>query len=257
MKVVILAGGYGTRISEETSLKPKPMIEIGGRPVLLHIMEHYARYGYDDFVICLGYMGHVIKRYFADFYLQDSDVTFDLGGGRPMVRHQSQRRKWRVTLAETGRDAMTGGRMKAVQKYVGDEPFMLTYGDGIADVDLAALHAFHKSHGRLATVTAVQPSGRFGRLNLSDKREVNDFVEKPDGDEGWVNGGFFLLEPEVFERIAGPDTVWEQEPLRSLARDRQLMAYPHKGFWQPMDTLRDKLYLESLWQEGRLSWMSS
>ncbi|NOU81566.1 glucose-1-phosphate cytidylyltransferase [Paenibacillus sp. LMG 31459] len=257
MKVVILAGGYGTRISEETELKPKPMIEIGDRPILVHIMEHYASYGFDDFVICLGYKGHDIKKYFADFYLQNSDISFDYGNGNQITRHNRQTRNWKVTLAETGKEAMTGGRIRQVQKYTGNEPFMLTYGDGIADVDVQNLLAFHQSHGKWATITAVQPPGRFGALEITGDDKVEGFVEKPKGDEGWINGGFFVLQPEIFSLISDNSTVWEQDPLRELARRNQLMAYKHHGFWQPMDTLRDKRYLEQLWREGGLPWMKS
>lgn len=254
MKVVILAGGYGTRISEETLLKPKPMIEIGDRPILLHIMEHYSRYGFNDFIICLGYMGNVIKRYFAEYDLQEADISFDYASGGKMTRHSGRLRNWKVTLAETGRNAMTGGRIQAVQKYVGDESFMLTYGDGLADIDLHALEEFHRSHGKQATITAVQPLGRFGALDITEQKRVTGFVEKPKGDEGWVNGGFFVLEPDIFRLLTGPANVWEQEPLRQLAAEGQLMAYKHTGFWQPMDTLRDKMYLEELWQKGGLQW---
>lgn len=255
MKVVILAGGYGTRISEETDVKPKPMIEIGDKPLLVHIMENYANQGFDDFVICLGYMGNVIKKYFADFYLQSSDISFDFGNGNQVTRHNRQLRNWKVTLADTGKGTMTGGRIRQVHKYIGNEPFMLTYGDGIANVDVQKLLEFHRSHGKLATVTAVQPVGRFGALDITEEARVTGFVEKPKGDEGWVNGGFFVLQPEIFSLIEGESTVWEQEPLRELAARDELRAYKHHGFWQPMDTLRDKRYLEQLWREGGLPWM--
>lgn len=256
MKVVILAGGYGTRISEETDVKPKPMIEIGDKPILVHIMENYAAHGFNDFVICLGYLGHVIKKYFADFYLQNSDLSFDFGNGNQITRHNQQMRNWKVTLADTGKEAMTGGRIRQVQKYIGNEPFMLTYGDGVADINVQQLLDFHRSHGKLATVTAVQPSGRFGALDIEEDTRVTGFVEKPKGDEGWVNGGFFVLQPEVFSLIDSDSIVWEQEPLRELASRDELRAYKHHGFWQPMDTLRDKRYLEQLWREGGLPWMS-
>lgn len=255
MKAVILAGGYGTRISEETHLKPKPLIEFGERPILLHIMEHYASCGFNEFVICLGYKGHLIKEYFANYYLQHSDVTFDFSGKTETMIHTPYRCDWKVTLVDTGRETMTGGRIRRVQKYIGNQPFMLTYGDGIADVDLKALHRFHESHGKLATVTAVQPSGRFGALKVEANGQVGGFIEKPKGDEGWVNGGFFILQPEVFELLPGDSTVWEQEPLATLATRGELMAYKHDSFWHPMDTLRDKNYLEQLWQAGGLEWL--
>ncbi|MDF2924156.1 MAG: rfbF [Paenibacillaceae bacterium] len=255
MKVVILAGGYGTRISEETYLKPKPMIEIGDKPILWHIMNIYSRHGFREFVICLGYKGNMIKEYFAHYYLYGSDVTFDFGSkDNEVTVHDRYMDPWKVTLVDTGQDTMTGGRLKRVQKYVEQGPFMLTYGDGLSDVDIGRLAEFHKSHGKWATVTATQPSGRFGALQIADGSQVLGFEEKPQGDGGWVNGGFFVLEPEVFRFIEGDATVWEKGPLEALARSGQLMAYQHKGFWQPMDTLRDKNYLEELWRTGRASW---
>ncbi|MBJ6362722.1 glucose-1-phosphate cytidylyltransferase [Paenibacillus sp. GCM10012307] len=254
MKVVLLAGGYGTRISEETHLKPKPMIEIGDKPILWHIMNIFSKHGFREFVICLGYKGHVIKEYFAHYYLHGTDVTFDFGNHNQRIVHDRYLEPWKVTLVETGRDTMTGGRLKRVQKYVGQEPFLMTYGDGLADIDIGALVEFHKSHGKLATVTAVQPLGRFGALQLEDTLSVKGFMEKPRGDGGWMNGGFFVLEPQVLNYIDEDSEVWEQRPLRQLAEEGQLMAYKHSGFWQPMDTLRDKNYLEELWASGRASW---
>lgn len=255
MKVVILAGGYGTRISEETDLKPKPMIEIGDKPLLWHIMNIYSKHGFREFIICLGYKANVIKEYFAHYHLYGSDVTFDFGSKTNEISvHNHYLDPWKVTLVDTGQDTMTGGRLKRIQKYVDKEPFMLTYGDGLADLDIGKLVEFHKSHGKWATVTATQPIGRFGALQITSENQVLGFEEKPQGDGGWVNGGFFVLQPEVFEYIEGDTTIWEQEPLESLAKSGQLMAYHHTGFWQPMDTLRDKKYLEELWKTGKASW---
>jgi glucose-1-phosphate cytidylyltransferase len=253
MKVVILAGGLGTRISEETTVRPKPMVEIGGRPILWHIMKIYSHYGFNDFVICLGFKGYVIKEYFSNYFLHMSDVTFDMRSNIMEV-HQKNVEPWRVTLVDTGADSMTGGRVKRVAPYVGDETFMLTYGDGVADVDIAKLVAFHKSHGRPATVTSTQPSGRFGALDIRPDGQVAAFQEKPAGDGSWINGGFFVLEPSIFERIVGDGTVFEKGPLEGLARDGQLMTWKHTGFWQPMDTLRDKNHLEELWSSGSAPW---
>jgi glucose-1-phosphate cytidylyltransferase len=254
MKIVILAGGLGTRLSEETQVKPKPMAEIGEHPILWHIMKGYGEQGFTDFVICLGYKGYVIKEYFANYFLHNSDVTFDLQG-QCMEVHEHTVEPWRVTLVDTGPETQTGGRLKRVAPYVADETFMMTYGDGVADVDLAALLALHEEQGRLATVTAVQPPGRFGALRLDERgTRVCDFVEKPEGDGGWMNGGFFVLEPAVLDRIAGDGTLWEKEPLEGLARDGQLAAYRHPGYWQPMDTLRDKRTLEDLWERGSAPW---
>jgi glucose-1-phosphate cytidylyltransferase len=253
MKAVILAGGLGTRISEETSIKPKPMIEIGGRPILWHIMKIYSRYDITDFVICLGYRGYLIKEYFANYFLHMSDVTFDMEHNRMEV-HQKFAESWRVTLVDTGDSTQTGGRLKRVLPYVKDEQvFAFTYGDGVADIDLSALQAFHRSHGRLATVTAVRPAKRFGALELRDDSVIS-FAEKPEDEGGWINGGFFLLSPLVAELIEGDDTAWEREPLKQLAANEQLRAFIHRGFWQPMDTLRDKTLLEELWQSGRAPW---
>jgi glucose-1-phosphate cytidylyltransferase len=255
MKVVILAGGLGTRLSEETASKPKPMVEVGERPILWHIMKLYSHYGFNDFVICLGYKGYIIKEYFSNYFLHMSDVTFDMSGNTMEV-HRKAVEPWRVTLVDTGADTQTGGRIKRVAEHVGGETFMVTYGDGVADVDLPRLMEFHRSHGRLATVTAVQPSGRFGALEIDDDDQaaVRTFQEKPVGDGAWVNGGFFVLEPSVMDRIAGDDTAFEREPVTSLAADDQLRAYRHRGFWQPMDTLRDLRALEQLWATGKAPW---
>ncbi len=252
MKVVILAGGFGTRLSEETDIKPKPMVEIGGKPILWHIMKIYSTYGFNDFVICLGYKGYVIKEYFANYFLHMSDVTIDLKNNQLEI-HNVKAEPWKVTLVDTGLNTMTGGRIKRVQKYIGNETFMLTYGDGVANINIKELLEFHKNHGKFATVTAVQPSGRFGALDLEDGK-VKAFKEKPKGDGAWINGGFFVLEPQIFEYIDGDETIWERDPLENLARDGQLMAYKHTGFWKPMDTLRDKRELESLWQSGNPPW---
>jgi glucose-1-phosphate cytidylyltransferase len=246
MKAVILAGGLGTRISEESHLKPKPMIGIGGKPILWHIMKIYSHYGINDFVICLGYKGYVIKEYFANYFLHMSDVTFNLAENKMEVHHRYAE-PWQVTLVDTGPDTMTGGRLLQVRDYVGDDTFCFTYGDGVADVDAAALIAFHRAHGKLATVTAIQPPGRYGALDV-EGGQVRDFQEKPDGQGGWINGGFFVLEPSVFDFIEGNQTSWELEPLGLLARQGELMAYQHPGFWQAMDTLRDKNRLEELWR---------
>jgi glucose-1-phosphate cytidylyltransferase len=252
MKAVILAGGLGTRISEETHLKPKPMIEIGGKPILWHIMKMYSAHGVNDFVICCGYKGYLIKEYFANYFLHMSDVTFDMANNRMDV-HQQKAEPWKVTLVDTGEETMTGGRIKRVAHYIGDDDFCLTYGDGVADVNITQTLAFHKSHGRLATMTATQPPGRFGSLDLSGSA-VRNFLEKPQGDGGWINGGFFVLSPKVLNLIKGDETFWEREPLEQLAQSDQLQAYLHKGFWQPMDTLRDKTHLEELWQSGQAPW---
>ncbi|AFM01823.1 glucose-1-phosphate cytidylyltransferase [Desulfitobacterium dehalogenans ATCC 51507] len=254
MKVVILAGGYGTRISEESHLKPKPMIEIGERPILWHIMKTYSHYSFNDFVICLGYKGYMIKEYFADYFLHGSDVTFDLAKNSLKIHSSEDVEEWRVTLANTGIDTMTGGRIKRIKKYIGDETFMLTYGDGVADINVHELLAFHKSHGKLATVTAVQPSGRYGVLGLNDDATVLEFVEKPNTLNTWINGGFFILEPEVFDYIDGDDIAFEKEPLAKLAEEGEIVAYHHSGFWKCMDTQRDKVALERLWESGEAPW---
>jgi glucose-1-phosphate cytidylyltransferase len=252
MKVVILAGGLGSRLSEETTLRPKPMVEVGGRPILWHIMKSYAAYGVDDFVICLGYKGYVIKEWFANYALHSSDVTFDLRSGE-MEIHHSTTEPWRVTLVETGEQTMTGGRLKRVLPYVGDETFCFTYGDGVSDLDIGALIAQHRADGVLATVTAVQPGGRFGALEV-DERRVRGFREKPRGDGAWINGGFFVLEPGVGSYIDGDETVWEREPMERLAAEEQLSPFFHRGFWQPMDTVRERQVLEQLWASGRAPW---
>ena len=253
MKAVILAGGLGTRISEETHLKPKPMIEIGGKPILWHIMKMYSSHGIDEFIICCGYKGYVIKEYFANYFLHVSDVTFDMQKNRMHV-HQQKAEPWKVTLVDTGEETLTGGRLKRVESYVsGQEAFCFTYGDGVANVDITRLIDFHRSHGRLATVTSVQPPGRYGAL-VTEGVAVRGFVEKPRGDGGWINGGFFVLSPECLRYIDGDDSTWEAEPLTGLARDDQLRAFEHRGFWQPMDTLRDKNQLEQLWSSGKAPW---
>lgn len=252
MKAVILAGGLGTRLSEETVVRPKPMLEIGGRPILWHIMQIFAAHGVTEFVICLGYKGYVIKEFFLNYRLHLSDVTLDLGRGH-VEFHRSAAEEWKVSLIETGDATMTGGRLKRVRDYLGEDDFFMTYGDGVADIDLKELAAFHRAHGRLATLTAVVPPGRFGALDLQGDA-VRSFREKPAGDGATINGGFFVLSPKVLDRIEGDATVWESEPLESLAREGQLHAYHHTGFWQAMDTLRDKKHLEELWARGDAPW---
>ena len=253
MKAVILAGGLGTRISEETHLKPKPMIEVGGRPILWHIMKMYSAHSIDEFIICCGYKGYVIKEYFANYFLHMSDVTFDLAHNRMEV-HQRKAEPWKVTLVDTGEDTLTGGRLKRVAPYLRDEEaFCFTYGDGVSDVDIRALIAFHREHGKIATITTVQPPGRYGAIDRRGN-EVLRFVEKPRGDGGWINGGFFVLSPRCLDHIASDATAWEREPLASLAESGELMAYEHQGFWQAMDTLRDKNHLEAVWQGGSAPW---
>ena len=252
MKAVILAGGMGTRISEESSVRPKPMIEIGGKPILWHILKIYSAHGINDFIICLGYKGYVIKEYFANYFLHMSDVTFDMGANKMEV-HNAKAEPWKVTLVDTGEDTMTGGRLKRVQKYLGDEDFCFTYGDGVGDVDITKLVAHHRLHNRLSTVTSTQPPGRFGALKLEGDR-IAGFQEKPQGDGGWINGGFFVLSPKVLDHIADDATVWEREPMESIAKAGQMTAYLHDGFWQPMDTLRDKMLLEELWATGKAPW---
>ncbi|WP_022835594.1 glucose-1-phosphate cytidylyltransferase [Salisaeta longa] len=254
MKAVILAGGYGTRLSEETSVRPKPMVDIGRQPILWHIMKIYLAHGVDEFIVCCGYKGEVIKQYFADYRQQRSDITFDFRTGTETI-HRNHCEPWQVTLVDTGQDTMTGGRLKRVRSFVGDETFCLTYGDGVTDLNVRASIDFHRSHGKHATLTAIQPPGRFGVFNLpDDDSTITHFREKPQGDGAWINGGFFVLEPDVFDYIAGDATVWEQEPLMQLAHDAQLAAFRHEGFWQPMDTLRDKNYLESLWESDSPPW---
>lgn len=255
MKAVILAGGLGTRISEETELRPKPMIEIGGRPILWHIMKMYSAHGVNDFIVCCGYRGYVIKEYFANYFLHMSDVTFDLSDNSMQV-HQNSAEPWRVTLVDTGELSMTGGRLGRVRNYLeGEEAFCFTYGDGVSDVDIGALVAFHKQHGKLATVTAVEPGGRYGSLAMEDD-VVSGFLEKPRGEAGWVNGGFFVLSPKVIDLIGDDATVWEREPMEHLAASGEMRAFRHTGFWQAMDTLREKRLLEDLWASGKAPWKS-
>ena len=254
MKVVILAGGLGTRISEESHLKPKPMIEVGDAPILWHIMKEYSQYGFNDFIICLGYKQYVIKEYFADYYLHRSDVTFDFANNNEMIIHNNVAEPWKVTVVDTGLHTMTGGRLKRIQKYVGDQTFMMTYGDGVSDIDLDALLEFHRVHKKAATLTAIQPGGRFGVLDIDDNETVRQFSEKAKEDGGWINAGFMVLEPEVFDYIEGDDTFFEKEPLENLALDGKLAAYRHEGFWKCMDTMRDKGMLDELWNSGQAPW---
>lgn len=255
MKAVILAGGLGTRISEESDTKPKPMVEIGGKPLLWHIMKSYARHGINDFVICLGYKGYVIKEFFFNYHRHMSDMVIDLKSGEHTIL-ASQSEDWRITLIDTGPETMTGGRLKRVAPHLGRETFCMTYGDGLSDIDISSEIAFHRQHGKLATVAAVQPPGRFGVLNIAPDAGVTSFDEKPQGEIGWINGGFFVLEPQVIEYIPDDATSWERAPLSNLARDGQLAAFQHRGFWQPCDTLRDKRELEALWSTGHAPWKS-
>jgi glucose-1-phosphate cytidylyltransferase len=253
MKAVILAGGLGTRISEETVMKPKPMIEVGGKPILWHIMKMYSNHGINDFIICCGYKGYVIKEYFANYFLHQSDITFDIAENHMEV-HDRRAEPWKVTLIDTGESTQTGGRLLAIRSYLENEKaFCMTYGDGVSDINIAEAIHFHRQHGKLATVAAVLPPGRFGALEI-EGASVKSFMEKPQGDGGRINGGFFVLSPEVLDRIENSRSIWEQEPLKSLACDDELMAFEHRGFWQPMDTLRDKTFLEGLWQEGKAPW---
>jgi glucose-1-phosphate cytidylyltransferase len=252
LKAVILAGGLGTRISEETGTKPKPMVEVGGKPILWHILKIYSHFGINDFIICCGYKGYLIKEYFANYFLHTSDVTFDMSDNSMLV-HARKTEPWRVTLVDTGEATLTGGRLARVRSYLDDQTFCFTYGDGLADVNIADLIAFHHAEGRRATLTAVQPPGRFGTLAF-ERGRVLAFDEKPQGDGSWINGGFFVLEPSVIDLVDGDQCTWEQRPLQSLAESRQLSAYHHRGFWQPMDTLRDRMLLEDLWQSGRAPW---
>ncbi|MCJ7856658.1 glucose-1-phosphate cytidylyltransferase [Lachnospiraceae bacterium NSJ-143] len=254
MKVVLLAGGFGTRISEESHLRPKPMIEIGEKPILWHIMKMYSHYGYNEFVICCGYKAHMIKEWFADYYLHTSDVTFDFTLENKMTVHNNFSEPWKVTLVDTGLNTMTGGRVKRIQKYIGNEPFMLTYGDGVSDVNIEELMKFHKSHGKLATMTAINVGQRFGVLDIDDNNKIKSFREKNDIDGSMINAGFMVLEPKVFDFIAGDSTVFEKEPLEAVANMGELMAYKHEGFWQCMDTQRDKQQLEKLWESGQAPW---
>jgi len=253
MKAVILAGGFGTRISEESHLKPKPMIEIGGKPILWHIMKCYGAHGINEFVICCGYKGYVIKEYFANYFLHMSDVTFDMTNNEMEVHHRKAE-PWKVTLVDTGENTQTGGRIKRVKEHI-EGTFCMTYGDGVSDLNLQQLLAFHREQKTLATVTAIQPAGRFGSIEIAGAR-VKSFLEKPRGDNRWISGGFFVCEPQVFDRIGGDATIWEREPLESLAKDQQLSVYKHEGFWGAMDTMRDRLYLEQLWEEGKAPWKS-
>ncbi len=257
MQAVILAGGLGTRIAEESGQRPKPMIEIGGRPILWHIMNLYSAHGIDDFIVCAGYKGYVIKEYFVNYFMHNADITVDLGANAVRF-HQSKAEPWRVTIVDTGEDTLTGGRLKRVRHHLtAGETFCLTYGDGVADIDLGAEIAYHKAHGKLATLAAVIPPGRYGALEFggADGRSVAQFIEKPPGDNAWINGGFFVLEPQVVDRVQGDQTSWESTPLEGLARDGELKAFLHRGFWQPMDTLRDKNHLEALWATGKAPWL--
>lgn len=256
MKVVILAGGLGTRLSEETDLKPKPMVEIGGRPILWHIMKIYSSYGFNEFIILTGYKSHVIKDYFIHYYARYSDITVDMRSNSVKI-HEHRNEPWKVTMLYTGQDTMTGGRIRKAQEYIGKETFMLTYGDGVSNVDIKNLLTAHKQSKKLATVTAVQPSGKFGAININEKGHIDSFSEKPKGDGAWINGGFFVLEPEVFNYIEDNDNViWEKEPMENLARDNQLNAYKHYDFWRPMDTLRDKIELTDMWLHGKAPWVT-
>ncbi|MBU0533516.1 MAG: glucose-1-phosphate cytidylyltransferase [Candidatus Omnitrophica bacterium] len=253
MKVVILAGGRGTRLSEETTNIPKPMVEIGGKPIIWHIMKIYSHYGFNDFIICTGYKGYIIKEYFANYFLHSADITLDLNKNKMEVL-SSKAEPWKVTLIDTGLDTMTGGRIKKIKKYVGNQTFMLTYGDGIGNINIKESLEFHKKHGKFATITAVQQTGRFGALNIIKSDDVKSFFEKPKGDRAWINGGFFVLEPKIFEYIKNDSTEWEKEPLENLAKNNQLNAYKHNGFWKCMDTLRDKIELEQLWNANNALW---
>ena len=255
MKVLLLAGGLGTRLSEETDLRPKPMVEIGGKPILWHIMKTYSQYGFNDFVVLLGYKGYFIKEYFANYFLHQSDVTIDMSNGSLEVLNNSSE-PWKVTLLDTGLHSMTGGRIKRAQKFVGDEPFLLTYGDGVADIDITELIRFHKKHGKALTVSSAQPDGRFGALNIDDKNQVQEFKEKPKGDGSWINAGYFVCEPKVFDYITeGDDTIFEQAPLMNLAKDNEVYTYKHHGFWMPMDTLNDKIKLNELCDNKTAPWV--
>jgi len=253
MKVVLLAGGLGTRLSEETDIRPKPMVEIGGKPVLWHIMKIYSHYGFNEFVVCLGYKGYLIKEYFANYFLHQSDVTIDLSNNG-MEIHNTIAENMKITLVDTGKDTLTGGRIKRIEKYLNNEPFMLTYGDGVGNIQIDHLVAFHKEKKKLCTVTSVQPTGKFGVLSIDENEKVESFFEKRQEDAGWINSGFFVCEPEVFKYIKDDSTIWEREPLESLAKEGQLMAYKHKGFWKPMDTLKDKIDLNDMWNNGKADW---
>lgn len=254
MKVVILAGGLGTRISEESHLKPKPMISIGDSPILWHIMKYYSYYNFNEFIICCGYKGYVIKEYFADYYLHRSDITFDFANNNEMVIHCNVAEPWKVTVVDTGLNTQTGGRIKRIQKYIGDEPFMMTYGDGVSNVNLDKLAAFHDKHKKIATITAIQPGGKFGVLEINNDQNITNFTEKGKEDGGWINGGFMVLEPQVFDFIEDDTTILERKPFETLAAQGELAAFKHKGFWQCMDTQRDKSYLENIWEQKRAPW---
>jgi glucose-1-phosphate cytidylyltransferase len=254
MKVLLLAGGFGTRLSEETDIKPKPMVEIGGYPILWHIMKTYSQYGFNEFVVLLGYKGYYIKEYFANYFLHQSDVTIDISNGSMEV-HNNSSEPWKVTLLDTGLHSMTGGRIKRAQDYIGDETFMLTYGDGVADINIKELVRFHKEHGKAMTMTSAQPDGRFGALDIDENNQVKEFKEKPKGDGSWINAGYFVCEPKVFDYInKGDSTVFEQEPLKNLAKEGEIFTYKHNNFWMPMDTLRDKIKLNEMWTEGKAVW---
>lgn len=254
MKVLLLAGGYGTRLSEETDVRPKPMVEIGGKPILWHIMKTYSQYGYNDFVVLLGYKGYYIKEYFANYFLHQSDVTIDLKNNK-MEIHNNTSEPWKVTLLETGLESMTGGRIKQAQPFIGNEPFMLTYGDGVSNINIKELVEFHKKHGKAMTMTSSQPAGRFGALSIEEDGQVSSFLEKPKGDGNWINAGFFVCEPKVFDYITeGNATIFEQAPLQNLAQDGEIFTYQHRGFWKPMDTLKDKIDLNKMWDEDKAPW---
>ena len=253
MKVVILAGGLGTRLSEETSLRPKPMVDIGDKPILWHIMKIYSSFGFNEFVICLGYKGYIIKEYFANYFLHQTDVTVDLKNN-VIQTHESKAESWKITLVDTGKESMTGGRIKRIEAYIEKKPFLLTYGDGLGNINIKELINQHQRNRKLVTVTAVQPSGRFGALNLDEGNHVSSFLEKPKGDGAWINGGFFVCEPEIFNYISGDATIWEKEPMEAIAAEGQMDAYKHYGFWKPMDTLRDKQELEKEWLSGNAPW---
>ena len=253
MKVIILAGGLGTRLSEETEIKPKPMVEIGEYPIIWHIMKIYSLYGFNDFIICLGYKGYIIKEYFANYFLHKSDVQIEIQSNRTTYLNSSVE-PWKITLVDTGLNTMTGGRIKRIMKYLDNETFMLTYGDGLSDINISKLLKFHQHNRKMATVTAVQPAGRFGSLAIDLNDNISSFIEKPPGDNFWINGGFFVLEPQVLDFIGGDETIWEQKPLEEISRRKQLVSYRHEGFWYPMDTLRDKNYLNDLWKTGKAPW---
>lgn len=254
MKVLLLAGGFGTRLSEETDIKPKPMVEIGGKPILWHIMKIYSYYGFNEFVVLLGYKGYYIKEYFTNYFIHQSDITIDLKNNEMQI-HNNSSEPWKVTLLDTGLNTMTGGRVKRAQAFVGDEPFMLTYGDGVGDINIEKLYEFHKSHGKTMTMTSAQPEGRFGALNINSEGQVIEFMEKPKGDGNWINAGFFICEPKVFDYITeGDNTIFEQAPLKKLARDGEIFTYKHNGFWMPMDTLRDKIKLNEMWDKNKAAW---